>query len=109
VLLDLWLGKESGLAAIPALLQRQPDLAIIVVTAYATFESAVEAMKRGACDYLPKPFTPDQVRTSTRRALESVRLRQRLADAEHRLEQAGVDDEPFETENLAFRRLLEQA
>lgn len=63
VLLDLWLGQESGLDAIPEVLQRQPDAAIIVITAFATFESAVEAMKRGACDYLPKPFSPDQVRT----------------------------------------------
>src|SRR5689334_22646277 len=105
VLLDLWLGKESGLEAIPRLLSRQGDLAIIVVTAYATFESAVEAMKRGACDYLPKPFTPDQVRAATRRALESQRLRQRLAEAHQRLELAGAGDEPFDTENLAFRRL----
>ncbi|HSD86269.1 MAG TPA: sigma-54 dependent transcriptional regulator [Kofleriaceae bacterium] len=109
VLLDLWLGKESGLDAIPELLQRQPDVAIVVVTAFATFESAVEAMKRGACDYLPKPFTPDQVRASTRRALETVRLRQRLADAEHRLEQVGADDERFETESPTFRTLLKQA
>jgi len=109
VLLDLWLGKESGLDAIPELLLRQPDLAIVVVTAYATFESAVEAMKRGACDYLPKPFTPDQVRASTRRALETVRLRQRLADAEHRLAQAGDGDERFETDSPAFRTLLKQA
>jgi NtrC-family two-component system response regulator AlgB len=109
VLLDLWLGKESGLDAIPELLQRQPELAIVVVTAYATFESAVEAMKRGACDYLPKPFTPDQVRASTRRALESVRLRRRLADAEHRLAQAGDGDERFETDSPAFRTLLKQA
>jgi len=109
VLLDLWLGKESGIEAIPELLQRQPEIAIIVVTAFATFESAVEAMKRGACDYLPKPFTPDQVRASTRRALEGVRLRQRLADAERRLEQAGADDERFETESPAFRTLLKQA
>src|SRR6185436_1315164 len=98
-----------GIEAIPELLQRQPDVAIIVVTAFATFESAVEAMKRGACDYLPKPFTPDQVRASTRRALEGVRLRQRLADAEHRLEQAGAGDERFETESPAFRTLLKQA
>jgi NtrC-family two-component system response regulator AlgB len=107
VLLDLWLGKESGIDAMPALLQHQPDAAIIVITAFATFESAVEAMKRGAADYLPKPFTPDQVRAATRRALESVRLRQRLADAEHRLAQ--VEDERFETESPAFRALLKLA
>jgi NtrC-family two-component system response regulator AlgB len=109
VMLDLWLGKESGLDAIPELLHRQPDVAIVVITAFATFESAVEAMKRGACDYLPKPFTPEQVRASTRRAVESVRLRQRLADAELRLEQAGADDERFETESPSYRKLLEQA
>ncbi|HUS32341.1 MAG TPA: sigma-54 dependent transcriptional regulator [Kofleriaceae bacterium] len=109
VVLDLWLGKESGLDAIPALLERQRDVAIVVVTAFATFESAVEAMKRGAFDYLPKPFTPDQVRAATRRALEAVRLKHRLADAEHRLEQAGASDERFETESASFRRVLDQA
>jgi NtrC-family two-component system response regulator AlgB len=66
-------------------------------------------MKRGAADYLPKPFTPDQVRSATRRALEGVRLRQRLADAEHRLQQVGADDERFETESPVFRGLLRQA
>jgi NtrC-family two-component system response regulator AlgB len=109
ILLDLWLGQESGVDAIPDLLRRQPDAAIIVVTAFATFESAVEAMKRGACDYLPKPFTPDQVRASVRRALEGVRLRRRLADAEARLAQEGVDDEQFEAESPAFRTLLARA
>ncbi|HEU0032614.1 MAG TPA: sigma-54 dependent transcriptional regulator [Kofleriaceae bacterium] len=109
VLLDLWLGKDSGIAAIPDLLQRQPELAIIVITAFATFETAVEAMKRGATDYLPKPFTPEQVRAATRRALEGVTLRRRLADAERRLEQAGADDAVFESENAAFRQLLRQA
>jgi two-component system, NtrC family, response regulator AlgB len=109
VLLDLWLGKESGLDAIPHLLRRQPDIAIVVITAYATFESAVEAMKRGACDYLPKPFTPDQVRATTRRALDSVRLKQRLADAESRLGEAGADDERFDSESAAFRNLMKQA
>jgi len=109
VLLDLWLGTESGLDALPKLLQHQPDIAIIVVTAFATFESAVEAMKRGACDYLPKPFTPDQVRAATRRAVESMRLRQRLADAELRLEQAGADDERFDTDSAAYRTFLKLA
>ncbi|HTR53630.1 MAG TPA: sigma-54 dependent transcriptional regulator [Kofleriaceae bacterium] len=109
VLLDLWLGKESGLDAIPELLARQRDAAIIVITAFATYESAVDAMKLGACDYLPKPFTPDQVRASTKRALDSVRLRQRLAEAETRLEQAGAGDERFETDSSSFRTLLKQA
>src|SRR5262249_29612737 len=75
VMLDLWLGAESGLDVIPEILQRQPGMAIVVITAFATFESAVEASKRGACDYLPKPFSPDQVRHVARRAVEQARLR----------------------------------
>lgn len=107
VLLDLWLGKDSGIAAIPHLLQRQPDVAIIVITAFATFETAVEAMKRGAWDYLPKPFTPDQVRAATRRALDASTLRRKLADAQSRLEQA--NDDWFDVESPAARQLLRQA
>jgi DNA-binding NtrC family response regulator len=47
-----------------------PDLPIIVITGYATVESAVEAMKKGAYDFIPKPFTPDQLRLVVERALE---------------------------------------
>src|SRR5215470_17749390 len=43
VLLDLWLGSESGLAILPEILRRQPDVSVIVITAYASFETAVEA------------------------------------------------------------------
>ena len=62
VFLDLWLGPEAGIDLLPQMLARQPDLGVIVVTAYASIESAVNAIRRGAADYVPKPFTPDQVR-----------------------------------------------
>src|SRR5262245_14772531 len=61
-LLDLRLGQQDGLALLPELLQRAPRLCVVMMTAYATVETAVEAMRRGAADYLPKPFTPDQLR-----------------------------------------------
>src|SRR5262245_35403721 len=61
VFLDLWLGNESGLRTLPTILQRQRGVGVVVITAFATFETAVEAMKLGASDYLPKPFTPEQV------------------------------------------------
>src|SRR6516225_10053279 len=67
VFLDLWLQAKSGLTVLPELLRRQPGVGVIVITAFASFESAVEAMKLGAVDYLPKPFTPEQVRTAARR------------------------------------------
>src|SRR5207249_12282236 len=62
VFLDLWLGPEAGMDLLPELLQRQTDLGVIVVTAFASIESAVDAVKRGAVDYIPKPFTPAQIR-----------------------------------------------
>jgi NtrC-family two-component system response regulator AlgB len=86
VLLDVWLGSESGLDAIPDMVRRQPAASIIVITALATFESAVEAMKRGASDYLPKPFTPEQVRHAAQRALEAGRIKRQLAEAKVRLQ-----------------------
>ena len=61
VLLDLRLGRESGLDVLGALLKASPGLGIVVVTAYAAVDTAVEAMRRGALDYLAKPFTPKQL------------------------------------------------
>src|SRR5208282_4394506 len=58
---DLRLGTEQGLDLIPRLLAECAWLRIVVITAFATVETAVEAMRLGASDYLPKPFTPGQV------------------------------------------------
>jgi NtrC-family two-component system response regulator AlgB len=60
-LLDLRLGAESGLDVLTALLKAAPGLAVVVITAHAGVETAVEAMRRGALDYLPKSFTPGQL------------------------------------------------
>ena len=72
--LDLKLGKESGLDVLPALLKLAPGLPVIVITAYATIETAVEAMRRGAFDFLPKPFTPDELRRVLERVVRIRRL-----------------------------------
>ncbi len=58
---DLRLGTADGLDLIPLLLASTPWLKIVVITAYSSVETAVEAMRRGAADYIPKPFTPAQV------------------------------------------------
>ena len=58
---DLRLGTKNGLDLVPELLRIRPTLKIVVITAFATVETAVEAMRRGAWDYLPKPFEPSQV------------------------------------------------
>jgi len=88
VFLDLWLGAESGLTVLPELLRRQPGVGVIVFTAYATYESAVEAMKLGAADYLPKPFTPEQVRHAARRVVTTGLLRRRVNELQDRLDES---------------------
>ena len=83
---DLRLGTENGLDLITSLLGACPWLKIVVITAYASVDTAVEAMRRGATDYIPKPFTPEQVdlvtdRIATVRSMEQsiATLREDLA------------------------------
>jgi two-component system, NtrC family, response regulator AlgB len=108
VFLDLWLGAEAGLDLLPLMLERQSDLGVIVVTAFASIESAVNAVKRGAVDYVPKPFTPDQVRLAASRVVEAQRLRRRLVELQEELDQSG---EPafFESRSPLFLRFLPSA
>jgi two-component system, NtrC family, response regulator AlgB len=70
---DLRLGISNGLDLIPVLLASSPWLKIVVITAYASVESAVQAIKRGASDYIPKPFTPEHVELVTER-LTGIRV-----------------------------------
>ncbi len=67
---DLRLGTASGLDLIPVLLSGSPWMKIVVITAYASIDTAVEAMRRGATDYIPKPFTPAQVLLAVRKVEE---------------------------------------
>ena len=62
VFLDLRLGEQNGMVLLPKLLAARPGLPVVVITAFATIDTAVEAIKLGAADYLPKPFTPLQIR-----------------------------------------------
>ncbi len=61
VVLDLKLGDDNGLALIPELLELHPETRILLLTGYASIATAVEAIKRGAWDYLAKPVDADQV------------------------------------------------
>jgi NtrC-family two-component system response regulator AlgB len=77
---DLRLGTLSGMDLIPRLLECNPGIRIVIITAYATIESAVEAMKRGAFDYLPKPFEPAQVALMAKRAVQARKEAARMAE-----------------------------
>ena len=70
VILDLKMPGLSGMEVLDKIKQEYPEMVVIVITGYATVESAVEAMKRGAYDFLPKPFTPESLRAIVGRALE---------------------------------------
>jgi PAS domain S-box-containing protein len=74
LLLDLMMPGISGMDVLKKVRESQPDLLVIVITGYATIDNAVEAMKSGAYDFIPKPFTPDQLRIVVRRALEKLNL-----------------------------------
>jgi PAS domain S-box-containing protein len=74
ILLDLMMPGMSGMEVLDQVRTIDPNLIVIVITGYATVESAVEAMKKGAYDFIPKPFTPDQLRIVVRRALEKRTL-----------------------------------
>ncbi|HEV3117288.1 MAG TPA: sigma-54 dependent transcriptional regulator [Gemmataceae bacterium] len=108
VFLDLWLHSESGLGVVPEILRRQPGVGIIVITAFATFESAVEAMKMGAVDYLPKPFSPEQVRAAARRVVTANVLKRQLTELQDRLEET-EGESTFETRSPAYAAFLQNA
>jgi NtrC-family two-component system response regulator AlgB len=104
--LDLRLGESNGLELLPSLLAASPQLEVVVVTAYATIETAVETIQRGARDYLPKPFTPAQIRHIVERASGRRALERQLSDLKTLLQQS-VPEVDLETQSPRMRALLE--
>jgi len=90
-LVDLRLGMESGMDLIPALRNACPWMKVVVITAYASIDTAVEAMRRGAFDYLPKPFNPDQLLLLIRKITEVRTLEQRVAALQEALSEAAPE------------------
>jgi NtrC-family two-component system response regulator AlgB len=106
--IDLRLGTDNGMELIPAFLKTCPRMKIVVITAYATVDTAVQAMRLGAADYLPKPFTPEQVDivieriSSVRRMEEDIsRLKDDLAKLR--------PETSFATGNSAMKQVLDTA
>src|SRR5271156_765327 len=82
--LDIRLGAENGLDLLPELLRLSPRLAIIMITAYSSIETAVQAIQRGAFDYLAKPFKPAQITQLLERVAKARQMETRLSDLEGR-------------------------
>lgn len=106
--LDLRLGETSGLALLPQLLAESPNLTIVVITAYAKVETAVEAIKRGAADYLPKPFTPAQIRHLVEQLMARRELTSRVHALEDQLREV-MPDADLETDSPRMRLVLDVA
>ena len=105
---DLRLGTENGLDLIPPLIGACPWIKIVVITAYASIDTAVEAMRRGATDYIPKPFTPEEVQIVTDRVATVRGMEQRIATLQEDLEQLHPEVS-FSSRHPGMQRAVELA
>src|SRR5262249_29403718 len=106
--LDLKLGRESGLDVLPKLLQADPDLAVVAITACAARDRAVEPTRRGAFAYLPKPFPPAQLRVALDRRQLVQGLQTQVADLEAQVREAQPEAD-LRTDEPAVRAALDVA
>ena len=108
ILMDIRMIKVSGLAALAEIKAFNPAIPIVIMTAYASVETAVEALKKGAYDYLTKPLDFDELRLTLERAMEHSRLKE-----ENLLLKESLGDR-FDRRNMigrsaAMNRLLDTA
>jgi DNA-binding NtrC family response regulator len=75
VLLDLMLPGLSGMEVLRRIREQDPDLVVVVITAFSSIEGAIDAMKQGAFHYIPKPFKNEEVRLTIRKGLERRQLK----------------------------------
>lgn len=104
--LDLRLGTDSGMDLLPSLLEAQPHLKVVVITAHSSIDSAVEAMRRGATEYLPKPFTPAQIRQAAEKAAERHTVDRRVERLDEEIERS---DGPFNPQNPEMQEVVDTA
>lgn len=106
ILTDLRLGDDDGLDILAELRKYSPDTVAIVLTGYASLESAIQAMRQGAYDYLVKPTDVEELKLTVARALERQRLQRELAERVRELEVANQQIQRF---NSDLRRQVNEA
>lgn len=104
ILLDLKMPGMDGMEVLKRIRQLDESLLVIVITGFATVETAIEAMKLGAYDFIPKPFEPDQLRIVVNRAAEKVRLTREAQSLERERNRTLAD---LNTEKSRIRTVLE--
>jgi NtrC-family two-component system response regulator AlgB len=105
---DLRLGSTDGMDLIPAFKSDSPWTKVVVITAYASIETAVEAMRRGAADYIPKPFSAEQIRLVTGRFSRIRELETEVVALREDLRRLGPEAVP-QSRNPSMKRLIETA
>jgi NtrC-family two-component system response regulator AlgB len=108
VFLDLTLGSDNGMDVLAKMLEARPNLAVVIVTGYANISTAVEAMRRGAFDFIPKPFTPDQIRSVLAKIEKTRALESRVRSLENELEREAPPVD-LESDEPATKRVLDIA
>lgn len=107
-LIDLIMPLMDGLTLTAELRRRDPDLAVVIMTGYGTIETAIEAIKKGAEDYLTKPFDFEAVRKKVTRLMEVIELRERVAQLETNLERHASFENIIGV-SAAMERVIERA
>jgi len=104
VLLDLKMPGMDGLEVLAHIRKLNTEIQVIVITGYATVETAIEAMKQGAYDFIPKPFEPDQLRIVVNRAWEKIRF---IREAEKLAQERTRTLSDLDTEKSRVRTIIE--
>lgn len=104
VLLDMKMPGIDGMEVLARISEMDKGILVIVITGFATVETAIEAMKRGAYDFIPKPFEPDQLRIVVNRARERLRLTQEAEKLERERLRTLAD---LDTEKTRTRTIIE--
>ncbi|HDM89892.1 MAG TPA: sigma-54-dependent Fis family transcriptional regulator, partial [candidate division WOR-3 bacterium] len=107
VLADLRMPEMDGIELLTRIKEEDPRIAVVIMTAYGSLESAVEAMRKGAFDYVMKPFQIEEIKLVIKRAIEERKLREENLELKRRVKQYELKE--IVGKNEKFQRVLELA
>ena len=100
IITDMKMPDINGMEVIKRIKQRQPDMPVIMITGYASVPTAVEAMKIGADDYIPKPFKPDEILNAVHKAISKVNEDTIVYQKENLINKSKIYDKIIEKEQV---------
>ena len=98
VFLDIWLqgSKLDGMQILDVIKQHHPDVPVVMISGHGNIETAVAAIKKGAYDFIEKPFKSDRLLLAIQRAMEASRLRREVEELRHLIDQQRAPVRPLE-------------